>query len=355
MTTADQARQLTPCARRPACRTGSAGARSWTEIEIAVRPGTLHRPARPERRRQDHAVLAGHPALRRPVGPRSGSSAATSAPEPAAGAGADRRGVPAARARPRPGGPAEPALPRGAARHARAPSPGPRIAAELERVGLAKEADRKIRGFSGGETRRVEIARALLHEPRLLLCDEATVGLDIRSRAAILADVRGLVRDRGLAVLWATHLIDEVEAGRPDHHPAPRPRPAAGAGARRLIGHLRSRRRRPAGRLPPADGGGMTRSTPTGPSSPRRRLALPAGHPVARGAALRAAAHPLRLGSGAAAGLAVHLRRRLPLGARRLDHPALRDLHPLRRVHRPRADRDDPAVQRDAELAVDGL
>jgi ABC-2 type transport system ATP-binding protein len=90
-----------------------------------------------------------------------------------------------------------------------------RIAAELERVGLAKEADRTIRSFSGGEMRRIEIARALLHEPRLLLCDEATVGLDIRSRAAILADVRGLVRDRGLTVLWATHLIDEVEAADP--------------------------------------------------------------------------------------------------------------------------------------------
>lgn len=90
-----------------------------------------------------------------------------------------------------------------------------RIAAELERVGLAQEADRKIRSFSGGEMRRIEIARALLHEPRLLLCDEATVGLDIRSRAAILADVRGLVRDRGLTVVWATHLIDEVEAADP--------------------------------------------------------------------------------------------------------------------------------------------
>ena len=90
-----------------------------------------------------------------------------------------------------------------------------RIAAELERVGLAGEADRKIRSFSGGEMRRIEIARALLHEPRLLLCDEATVGLDIRSRAAILADVRGLVRDRGLTVVWATHLIDEVEAADP--------------------------------------------------------------------------------------------------------------------------------------------
>jgi ABC-2 type transport system ATP-binding protein len=94
-------------------------------------------------------------------------------------------------------------MPRGTARR--------RIEAELERVGLAAEADRKIRSFSGGELRRIEIVRALLHGPRLLLCDEATVGLDVRSRAAILSDVRDLVRERGIAVLWATHLIDEVE------------------------------------------------------------------------------------------------------------------------------------------------
>lgn len=86
-----------------------------------------------------------------------------------------------------------------------------RSAEELERVGLADKADRKIRAFSGGEARRVELARALLHDPRLLLCDEATVGLDIKSRAEIIADVRSLVTARGLSVLWATHLIDEVQ------------------------------------------------------------------------------------------------------------------------------------------------
>jgi ABC-2 type transport system ATP-binding protein len=86
-----------------------------------------------------------------------------------------------------------------------------RIDEELGRVGLAAQANRKVRGFSGGEARRVEIARSLLHSPRLLLCDEATVGLDIRSRADIIADVRGLVRERALTVLWATHLIDEVQ------------------------------------------------------------------------------------------------------------------------------------------------
>lgn len=85
-----------------------------------------------------------------------------------------------------------------------------RITAELTRVGLLSEAKRRARSFSGGEMRRLEIARALLHQPRILLCDEATVGLDIRSRTDILADVRHLVQERGLSVLWATHLIDEV-------------------------------------------------------------------------------------------------------------------------------------------------
>jgi len=58
--------------------------------------------------------------------------------------------------------------------------------------------------------RRVEIARALLHRPRLLVLDEPTVGLDIKSRADILGYVRRLVREDGASVLWATHLIDEI-------------------------------------------------------------------------------------------------------------------------------------------------
>ena len=58
--------------------------------------------------------------------------------------------------------------------------------------------------------RRIEIARALLHRPRLLVLDEPTVGLDVTSNAAILRHVRDLIRERGIAVLWATHLLDEV-------------------------------------------------------------------------------------------------------------------------------------------------
>jgi len=59
----------------------------------------------------------------------------------------------------------------------------------------------------------VEIARALLHQPRLLLLDEPTVGLDIASRQFMLDHVRRLCREEGLAALWATHLIDEVGEG----------------------------------------------------------------------------------------------------------------------------------------------
>jgi ABC-2 type transport system ATP-binding protein len=58
--------------------------------------------------------------------------------------------------------------------------------------------------------RRLEIARALLHRPRLLLLDEATVGLDVKARADILNHVRQLVTEQGISVLWATHLFDEI-------------------------------------------------------------------------------------------------------------------------------------------------
>lgn len=85
-----------------------------------------------------------------------------------------------------------------------------RVDTVLAQVSLADRAGDKVRDLSGGQMRRTEIARALLHHPRLLLLDEPTVGLDIKSRAEILDHVRRLVAEQRVCALWATHLIDEV-------------------------------------------------------------------------------------------------------------------------------------------------
>lgn len=86
-----------------------------------------------------------------------------------------------------------------------------RSMSELERIGLADRAHDKIRSLSGGQARRVEIARALVHRPALLLLDEPTIGLDVGSRQDIQDHVRSLMEEDGLGVLWATHLMDEVQ------------------------------------------------------------------------------------------------------------------------------------------------
>ena len=86
----------------------------------------------------------------------------------------------------------------------------PRVEAELSRVGLLERRRDRIRQLSGGQRRRIELARALIHEPKLLLLDEPTVGLDIESRQFLIEHVRKLCAEQGLAVLWATHLIDEA-------------------------------------------------------------------------------------------------------------------------------------------------
>jgi ABC-2 type transport system ATP-binding protein len=87
----------------------------------------------------------------------------------------------------------------------------PRIEQMLAHFSLAAMAGQPARTLSGGNRRKVELLRALLHEPRLLLMDEATVGLDPASRAQLLEEVAGLVARTGIGVLWATHLVGEAE------------------------------------------------------------------------------------------------------------------------------------------------
>ena len=88
-----------------------------------------------------------------------------------------------------------------------------RINEEIDRINLSDKLKNKVRSLSGGQRRRVEIARSLIHKPKLLLLDEPTVGLDIGSRQMILKHVKSLCKKGELAVLWATHLIDEIDKG----------------------------------------------------------------------------------------------------------------------------------------------
>ena len=205
-----------------------------------------------------------------------------------------------------------------------------------------------MRNLSGGQARRVEIARSMLHRPGLLLLDEATVGLDIGSRESVIGIVRGLVaarrprrplghaphrRDRA-----TTDLVVVLHKGRvlfngtvPDllaATGAANPRDAF----RNLTGTT-------------ARGGGMNvdvveaHGRPGDPTAPRAAglFRLLPRHRLARGSALSASARALLLRPRAPARLALHLRRRLPPGARRLDHPAVRDLRSLRGLRRARA------------------
>ena len=85
-----------------------------------------------------------------------------------------------------------------------------RIAAALSRAGLGDRAHERAAQLSGGNRRRVELVRALLHEPRVLLMDEPTIGLDPASRGELRQLMLRMRAERAVAVLWATHLCDEV-------------------------------------------------------------------------------------------------------------------------------------------------
>ena len=85
------------------------------------------------------------------------------------------------------------------------------IEEEIIKLELSDVLNTVVRKLNGGHRRRVEILRALINRPKLLLLDEPTVGLDLKSRFDILEYVRDLVKRENISVLWITHLFDEVE------------------------------------------------------------------------------------------------------------------------------------------------
>jgi ABC-2 type transport system ATP-binding protein len=86
-----------------------------------------------------------------------------------------------------------------------------RIDSGCAEMGLTADLDRKTRELSGGTRRKVELVRALLHRPAVLFMDEATVGLDPKSRRDLLSAIRRAVKELGTCVLWATHWVEEAE------------------------------------------------------------------------------------------------------------------------------------------------
>ena len=86
-----------------------------------------------------------------------------------------------------------------------------RIAELADQFGFADQLIRQVRTLSGGQQRRIEIARTLLNRPEFVLMDEPSAGLDTTARRELVVHIRALARDQGVAVLWATHLVDEVE------------------------------------------------------------------------------------------------------------------------------------------------
>ena len=81
----------------------------------------------------------------------------------------------------------------------------------LHRVGLSQAADRKVNGYSGGMKRRLDLALALVHRPRILFLDEPTTGLDIQSRTALWAEVGRLAKDEGVTVFLTTQYLEEAD------------------------------------------------------------------------------------------------------------------------------------------------
>jgi ABC-2 type transport system ATP-binding protein len=81
----------------------------------------------------------------------------------------------------------------------------------LERVGLTQAADRRVNGYSGGMKRRLDLALALVHRPRVLFLDEPTTGLDPQSRADLWQEVSRLAREEGVTVFLTTQYLEEAD------------------------------------------------------------------------------------------------------------------------------------------------
>jgi len=81
----------------------------------------------------------------------------------------------------------------------------------LTRVGLGEAADRKVRGYSGGMKRRLDLAMALVHRPQILFLDEPTTGLDVQSRTALWGEVGRLAREDGVTVFLTTQYLEEAD------------------------------------------------------------------------------------------------------------------------------------------------
>jgi len=81
----------------------------------------------------------------------------------------------------------------------------------LDRVGLTQAADRRVGGYSGGMKRRLDLALALVHRPRILFLDEPTTGLDPQSRSALWEEVQRLAGDRGVTVFLTTQYLEEAD------------------------------------------------------------------------------------------------------------------------------------------------
>ena len=81
----------------------------------------------------------------------------------------------------------------------------------LTRVGLTEAADRKVKGYSGGMKRRLDLALALVHHPRVLFLDEPTTGLDVQSRTALWVEVGRLAKEDGVTVFLTTQYLEEAD------------------------------------------------------------------------------------------------------------------------------------------------